>query len=223
MLHKRSLFNRRWVEGWHSSDNSEMEQCFSLLFLRLHYLQCSLWDPERTVGHRQHQPSAEPELNLEKERKNMKGSASTVNDKYLDTRTVSAPPAHIQSVHHNLSQSSTGHILQKDGSLIKHLKQDAVCHFQHLFCLSARWRCEVRQCCWERAPGFAAVAAHWEHLKFFPPAKTDEPFLCPSPSCLCLLQTKSERGTKKANNGFFFAVFTSEDCKWTCWFFQQML
>lgn len=53
----------------------------------------------------------------------MKGSASTVNDKYLDTRTVSAPPAYIQSVHHNLSQSSTGHILQKDGSLIKHLKQ----------------------------------------------------------------------------------------------------
>lgn len=98
MLHKRSLFNRRWVEGWHSSDNSELERCF-LLFLRLHYLQCSLWDPERTVGHRGHQPPAEPELNLDKERKNTKGIlAATINDKYLKTHLPSLLLLHTSRV-----------------------------------------------------------------------------------------------------------------------------
>lgn len=42
-----------------------------------------------------------------------------------DARTVSAPAAYIHSVHHNLSQSSTGHILQRHGRLKQHLKQSS--------------------------------------------------------------------------------------------------
>lgn len=143
-----------------------------------------------------------------------------------DARTVSAPAAYAQSVHHNLSQSSTGHILQRHGRLKQHLKQSSfkfgkVKHLNLIcvavFALSTRWRSETGQCCRERAPGCAAGAENWEHRKFSPPAKTDEPFLCPSAqSSLCLLQTKSKKD-RKANNRFFVFFFllcwTSEDCR----------
>lgn len=89
-----------------------MEQSASLLFLHLHYCQCSPEDPERTVGHRGHQPPAEPEMDLEeKVRGILQQPPAETKDRCKDRCTIAAPAANIQCVHHNLSQSSAGHVL----------------------------------------------------------------------------------------------------------------
>ena len=76
-----------------------MEQWFSLLSLCLRHWPCFLSDPERTVGHRGHRPPAEPDLNLEKERKKTKGVvAATLNDKCLKTHAPSLLLLHTSRV-----------------------------------------------------------------------------------------------------------------------------
>lgn len=130
------------------------------------------------------------------------------------TRTILAPAAHVQCVHHNLSQGSTGHVLQTDGSLIKQQRpqwirvtpyvtfgkvkrqwiSDAVSDLWYILSWpldgavrSDRVRRRRRPCC-------AAGAANWGHPKVSPPAETDVFFRCPSPPpWLYLLRTNEKQ------------------------------